>query len=236
MNTRRQSGFTRVALVIVLGVILVLGGAILLFLSRQDKTQDVTLEQRISSDAEQGGAAKTVRAESGLTAFTFKYEKLSLQYDATSWKLTSNYADISESCGESESLVLKNGENALLASFGTCGKGGGICFYEANSGCTAESLELAKLQLAPDVTKYVVAYRTSVDAGATWNYAVGVSDEPKCLELCTFTAKNVANKISQMSLDTPGYKRVSDAAFGLAEYAALPEVKSGIAVLKSIKY
>lgn len=171
-----------------------------------------------------------------LTQETFKYEKLKLAYDSQYWEKKNQYADINENCGEMEGLILAHKESTITASFGACGKGGGACFSDGTPECKAESIQLAKVLVAPDTYRYVVGHRTSIDAGRTWDYTVGVSDNPTCSSLCAFTARNVQEKVALMGLNTPKYKQVSNDTLTLSDYVKLPEALAGIEVLKSIHY
>lgn len=171
-----------------------------------------------------------------LAQAAFQYEKMTLSYDDTYWQKKNQYAEVNETCGEMEGLVLAHEDMTITASFGACGKGGGICFSDGTPECKQESLQLARIAVAPNTYRYVVGHRTSVDAGKTWDYTVGLSDQPACNGLCSFTARNIQEKVALMGLNTPKYKQVSTGTMSLAEYAKLPAVLAGVEVLKTIHY
>lgn len=177
--------------------------------------------------------------QSLLADVTLQNSQLKFAYDKTFWNvLQESQSRIDESCGKQDGVTLGYGDSAFLLSFnlGTCGKGGGACFYEENSDCVAESKEVAQVDLSNRDTKYVIAHRTSTDNGKTWSYEVGLSDRKTCTELCGFT---VAGFKSNPSLITGKYQGEGDLPGNpqtLADFADLPEVQATVKLLKTLNY
>jgi len=172
-----------------------------------------------------------------LTHYEFAQEKLSLSYDKDYWKVTSSQSgDIDCPIGKlkRDSLRLNHSDFNLGFNFGQCGgKGGGICFGEANSGCIRESKEISKITVSNNKSWYILASRSTTDYGKTWDYELVIDDSADCnLDICTVAATNIADDLSSIN---GSYSTEPDVS-SLDQYAALPEVKAAISVLKTAKY
>lgn len=167
------------------------------------------------------------------------YSGMKFSYDTKDWKVVSD-SYVGSPCGRMEYAGLTYQPNTsfyLNFNFGACGKGGGICFDVPNSGCIAESQQLAKVILSSSKTAYVLASRTTIDNGNTWDYALWLTDSANCGdEICSFTTTGFNSNLGTIVGTFTSASGLSKRPRSLTEFAQLPEVTAATSLLKSVHY
>lgn len=177
---------------------------------------------------------QTPASSSRLTHYRFPAEKLGISYDKD-WKQT-DANQTPTSCGQSDNLTLQNSSFSLNFKFGSiCGKGSAACFDDATSGCRTESKAIATVHLSPTKQAYILAYRTTLDSGATWSYALGLTDAASCTsDFCTYKPLNL--QTSGGSTVSGSYTAGSKQFSNLQGFISAKEVQQAITVLKTARY
>lgn len=167
------------------------------------------------------------------------YSGMKFSYTTKDWKVVSD-SYTGSPCGRMEYAGLTYQPNTafyLNFNFGACGKGGGICFDEPGSGCIAESQQLAKVTLSSSKTAYVLASRTTIDNGNTWDYSLWLTDSDDCAaRICGFTTTGFASDEGTIYGTFTSESGLSKRPQSLAEFAKLPEVAAAVVVLKTVHY
>ena len=93
---------------------------------------------------------------------------------------------------------------------------------------------MGEVKVAQNKTWYVLAGRTTRDAGKTWEYDLWLNDEPTCTDdFCLVPATNI--EYDDLSSVFGEYTNKSNAS-SIDQYVQLPEVKAAIELLKTAKY
>ena len=221
-------------MIAVIAVIVVIIGLTGWYVWRTSDNANRTLNETSRSSNRQA-AAKPKQSPPATTSYTFPLEKMVIAY-SSSWSVTAK-SQAPNQCGQNDQLTLKDNNLALNFAFGSvCGKGSAPCFQEPGSGCTAESKNLATVQLEDAHQAYILVYRTTNDNGQSWSYTIGLTTASDCTaDFCSYTAVNLGHgggsTISAAYSPPPGQQVTS-----LDQFANLPEVQAAITVLKTAHY
>lgn len=219
---------------------MVIGGLIVLVLGVVGYVAWYAVQSLHTADAIYAGNA-TIADNSAprLVTTTLRYSKLKFTYSSMSWTVQTLTSNIDSTCGKQDSAVLQYGSSVfdVRISFGACGKGGGQCFDLPNSGCVAQSQQLAKVVLSPAKTAYVLGQRTSTDNGKSWNYSIWLTDSAACANaICPFTTSGLENNLGVVFASFEGEGNLPGNPKSLSDFVKLPEVTAAVHVLQTAHY